>query len=115
MVICDNEWVENKCFIPPRLYADFKALVGDKADNIKGAEKTDVKTAARLLHQYGGLREIIDKADRESIVKDKDRLLTNYELIKLNDRARIPFPIEALHYDAREMKTNDVLKGIGLK
>lgn len=25
-VICDNGWVENKFFIPPRLYADFKAL-----------------------------------------------------------------------------------------
>lgn len=86
-----------------------------KLTNIKGAEKIGVKTAANLLHEYGGLREIIDKADRESIVKDKDRLLVNYELIKLNDRARIPFPIEALRCEAKEIKTNDVLRGIGLR
>lgn len=36
--------------ILPNQYAYFKSFVGDHADNIKGAEKIGVKTAAALLN-----------------------------------------------------------------
>lgn len=121
-VIFDIEFLENKFGISPALYADFKSLVGDKSDNIKGAEKVGIKTAGMLLRRFGGLREMLDNVDsierasvRESIVRNKERLLTNYELIKLNDRAKVPFMLEELYYNGSEVKTMDVLKGIGVK
>ncbi len=121
-VICDKEYIENKFAIEPSLYADFKALTGDKADNIKGAEKVGIKTASKLIHQFGGLNAIMENADkiekksvRESIVRDRERLLKNYEIIKLSDKAKIPFEIEELQYPYNDLKTNDVLCGIGVK
>lgn len=113
-IVCDSEFMQDKFGIMPEVYADFKALVGDKADNIKGAEGIGVKTAGRLLGQYGSLQEIIDNTDNESIVKNKDRLLLNYQLIKLNDKAKLPFSIEELQYTYNEVTTSEVLKGIGL-
>lgn len=121
-MLCDTEFVERKFSVTPALYADFKALVGDKADNIKGAEKIGPKTASALLHQFGGLKEIIHHAEtierksvRESIIKDKERLLTNYEVIKLNGTAQVPFSLEDLRYTYSDLKTMDVLQGIGVK
>ena len=103
------------------MYADFKALVGDKADNIKGAEKIGPKTAASLLHQYGSLESIIDhkgeierKSVRESVMKSEQALRVNYEIIKLNDSVTIPLKMDELGYEYDNKKTNEILRGIGL-
>ena len=119
--ICDIAYIENKFQITPDKYADFKALVGDNADNIKGAKKVGPKTASALLQQFGSLEAILEHAQeiekkqvRESILEDKDRLRNNYEIIKLNDGAKIPFSMEELEYNDKDVKTNDVLHRIGL-
>ena len=119
--ICDREYLAEKFQITPEVYADFKALVGDKADNIKGAEKIGPKTAASLLHQYGSLESIIDhkgeierKSVRESVMKSEQALRVNYEIIKLNDSVTIPFKMDELGYEYDSKKTNEILRGIGL-
>ena len=121
-VICDEKYIADKFGITPSQYADFKSLTGDKADNIKGAEKIGVKTAAKLLNTFGTLDGIIAHRDeiamhsvRESIIRNTERLKTNRKLIKLENNAPIPFPIEELQYVYSGITTNDVLKEIGLK
>lgn len=92
--ICDTTYIGNKFQIAPHQYADFKALVGDFADNIKGAEMIGPKTAATLLRQYDTLEGILSHAEeierkviRESVIKNAERLRVNYEIIKLQDSA----------------------------
>ena len=121
-ILCDTEFVERKFLVTPAQYADFKALVGDKADNIKGAEKIGPKTASALLHHFGGLKEILHHAEnierksvRESIMKDRERLMKNYKAIKLLGTAQIPFLLEDLHYTYNGLKTMDIIQGIGVK
>lgn len=48
----------------PSQYADFKSLTGDKADNIKGADRVGPKTAAALLNEFGSLENVILNADK---------------------------------------------------
>lgn len=121
-ILCDTTYVENRFAIKPALFSDFKSLVGDKSDNIKGADGIGNKTASMLLQQFGSLHNIIDnvnrinkKCIRDSIIKNKKRLLINYELIKLNDTAHIPFEIDDLYYTYNDFKTNDILYEIGIK
>lgn len=121
-ILCDTEFVERKFLVTPAQYADFKALVGDKADNIKGAEKIGPKTASALLQQFGGLKEILHHAEnierksvRESIMKNRERLLKNYKAIKLLGTAQIPFVLEDLQYTYNGLKTMDIIQGIGVK
>ena len=52
---------------------------------------------------------------KESIVKNAERLRTNYKLIKLGGKAVIPFSISELEYNYSGITTNEVLNGIGLK
>ncbi len=49
-------------FAPPRL-VDYKALVGDKSDNIPGVPGVGEKTATKLIQQYGTLEEILAHLD----------------------------------------------------
>lgn len=121
-VICDSKLIKDKYGIVPSQYADFKSLTGDKSDNINGAEKVGIKTASALINQFGSLQSIIDNAEkiakqsiRESIIRNKERLQDNYKLIKLVNRAKIPFMLYELLYKYNLITTNEVLKGIGLK
>lgn len=90
-VLCDTDYIKERLGIIPGQYADFKALTGDAADNIKGAEKVGPKTAARLLNQFGSLESIITGAGqiekqsvRESVIRNADGLRLNFRLIKLS-------------------------------
>lgn len=121
-VLCGTEYVKDKFNIMPCQYADFKSLTGDKADNIKGAEKIGAKTAASLINQFGNLESIIENAEfiakpsiRNSVIKNADRLKINYKLIKLDNKAILPFELEKLKYDNEKITTTEVLKKIGLK
>lgn len=121
-VICDTKYIQEKFGIFLSQYADFKSLTGDASDNIKGAEKVGPKTASELINQLGSLSEIIKDATkikktsiRASIHKNADRLLKNYEIMKLDNRAKVPFDFAELEYKYSGITTSDVLQGIGLK
>lgn len=121
--LCTPDYIRERLGIEPRQYADFKSLVGDPSDNIKGAEKIGEKTAASLLKEFKTLDEIVKNADkikktsvRDSVVKNADKLQTNYKLIKLDGAASLPFPLQKLSVPSAlyERATTEVLKGIEL-
>lgn len=119
--ICTPEYIREKFGIAPGQYADFKSLVGDIADNIKGADKVGAKTAALLLHEFETLENLLANAERikkpsvrESVARNAGRLQTNYKLIKLGDIAELPFTMCELAYVDVGITTSEVLRGIGL-
>ena len=120
--ICDTAYIKEKLGIPPALYADYKSLTGDKADNIKGADKIGAKTAAGLVNEFGGIESIIANADkikkpsiRESVITNTERIRKNYQLIKLQNNVKLPFALAELEYEYNGITTNKVLTAIGVK
>lgn len=121
-VICTPEYVMDKFGIVPEQYVDFKSLVGDTADNIKGAEKVGIKTAAMLLEEFGTLENVIANVEnikktsvKESIIRNAEKLRLNYLIIKLGEYKLLPFNKQELEYYYAGITTNEVLKGIGLR
>ncbi|MBQ7700309.1 MAG: flap endonuclease [Clostridia bacterium] len=121
-VICTPEYIKDKFNVTPLQYADFKSLIGDTSDNIKGADKIGPKTAALLLNEFGTLENILANADvikkpsiKESIIKNAEKLRTNYKIIKLDNSVPLPFAMSELAYNFTGITTNEVLKGAGLK
>lgn len=121
-VICTPEYIMEKFGIVPGQYAEFKSLVGDTADNIKGAEKIGAKTAAMLLKEFGTLENIIANVEsikkpsiKESIMRNAEKLRLNHIMIKLGDYKRLPYSKQELEYCYEGITTNEVLKGIGLR
>ncbi len=101
-----NDIVE-KFGILPNQYADWKALVGDASDNIKGAPGIGPKTAAQLLNTYQTLSEILANAHalkrsahRDALAQNAEKIITNYKIIKLSPSCSIPLPLSRLAYQS---------------
>lgn len=77
-VIFDSEKVYEKYQIHPNQVVDYKALVGDTSDNIKGVDGIGPKGASDLLAKYKTLDGIYANLDelsesmRNKLVKDRD-------------------------------------------
>lgn len=121
-VFCTPEYVTEKFGIAPEQYADFKALTGDKSDNIKGAEGIGIKTAAGLLGEYGNLENIIENplsikkpSVRASIMKNSGRLILSRTVIKLGPLDSLPLSAGEFEYSYDGITANEVMTGTGLK
>ena len=55
--------VEARYGIPPSLYRDLAALVGESSDNLAGVPGVGPKTAAKWLQKYGSLQELVARVD----------------------------------------------------
>ena len=56
--IYDEKAVMEKYGFAPSLMVDYKALVGDPSDNIKGVSGVGPKTATELIKRFGGIEDI---------------------------------------------------------
>ncbi len=119
---CDPDYIREKLGITPAQYADFKALTGDAADNIRGADKIGPKTAASLMHTFGSLEGLlantaaVEKPSvRASVEKNASRLRLNYQLIRLTGDRKVPFTPAQMAYSYRGETSTQVLTAIGVR
>lgn len=118
-IICDCDYIFNKFSIEPALYADYKSLVGDYADNIKGIVGVGPKIATKIIKNYGSIDDIYQKIEQINDIKIKKLLFNNqelvkrnYQLIKLDSRAPIPFAIDKLILKDEKLVTMDIVRAI---
>ena len=121
-VVCTPGDIRNKFGIEPSCYADFKALVGDASDNLRGAPGIGPKTAAALLREFGSLEAILSRVEqiprasiRASLAQNETILRRNRALIKLSADASLPFAPEELIFAGTSCTTTEVLTAIGVK
>lgn len=121
-LLCDPAYIRGKLGIEPEQYAAYKALTGDASDHIRGADGIGPRTAAALMRQFGDLDTLIEQADtihkpsvRSSVLANRERIRTNYTLIRLTGDHPLPFAQEALAYRYDGITTNQVLQAIGLR
>lgn len=97
----DEAGVEAKLGVKPGQVRDYLTLVGDAADNVKGADRIGAKTAASLLWTYGTIEALYEQAAAEpsplkpsvvaSLKEFAPRFPTVRSLISLRYDADIPF------------------------
>ena len=98
---------------------DFKGLVGDSSDNLKGVKGVGEKTAKKLLQKYGSLDEIYENIN-EITGSQKNKLETDREsayfckkLATLNSQLEIKMN-EIKPFDLKEPGTQKKLKELGM-
>ena len=76
---------------------------GDSTDNVPGVPGIGVKTAAQLIHEYGDLDTLLQRASeikqakrRENLVVHADKARLSRELVRLRDDVSAPIPLENL-------------------
>ena len=121
-LFCDRAYIREKLGIQPEQYGDYKSLVGDTADNIRGAEKIGPKTAAELLGQFGSLKDMLNRIEevkkpsvRESLLQNRERLFRNQRLICLQGSGDLPFTLDSMRYCPDSRTTTQILQAIHLR
>ena len=82
--------------LKPYQIIDYKALAGDKSDNIKGVEGVGDKTAVKLLSEYDtceGIYENIDSIQgklKEKLIRDKESCFLSKTLATIKTDVEIP-------------------------
>lgn len=62
----------------PTQFIDCKGLMGDKSDNIPGVKGIGVKTATKLIVDYGSIENIYEKIDEVGPKGVQNKLMENY-------------------------------------
>lgn len=111
----DLETFREKYGFNPNQFAEFRALAGDPSDNIKGVPGIGEKTAKDLIRRFGSLENLYQNLSkisppklRENLLKFKERVFANLELMKLRDSA--PLPSLDLNYYLRQTPDYKTLK-----
>jgi len=88
--------------LSPAQIRDYKALVGDKSDNIPGVEGVGEKTATRLLRQYGSLEAIYSHLDeirperfRKALEKGQETAFLSRRLATIQTDLPVKLDLEA--------------------
>lgn len=102
-----DEDVVKKLGVPPKQVVDYKALVGDKSDNIPGVAGIGEKTAIALIEKYGTLENIYEHID-EIENRWKSKLEANKANAFLShDLAQIKTDLN-IKLDLRQVKVQDL-------
>ncbi len=96
--------------IKPEQVVDLQTLVGDAVDNVPGVPGIGVKTAAKLLQEFGTLENLLANVDRVAGAKRQENLRNSgaimeraRQLVRLDTNV----PIE-LNWDAWRLRDMDV-------
>jgi DNA polymerase-1 len=118
----DPAAVEAKYGIPPRMYPDLAALVGEKSDNLPGVPGVGDKTAAKWLNQFGSLNDLIDRVNEikgkagESLREHLADVIRNRQInelvrdltldVSVDDLVRHPWDRDKVHtlFDSLEFR-----------
>jgi DNA polymerase-1 len=108
-VLFDAEEVRKKYGVNPEQIPDFKALVGDTSDNIPGVPGVGKVTAAKLLQEWGSLKNLLAHAEelpqgkvRNALIQGKETALLSLELATI--KCDIPFDGDIQPYDPGKVR-----------
>jgi len=91
--------VAAKWGVPAVRIADVLALTGDSSDNIPGVPGIGEKTAAGLINEHGSVSVILENPTlisntrlREKIETHRQTVISNREMVRLDDHLELPVP-----------------------
>jgi DNA polymerase-1 len=109
-----DEDVVKKLGVLPSQVVDYKALVGDKSDNIPGVPGIGEKTAIALIQKFGTLDNIYAHLDevenrwRTKLEQSKDKAYMSYDLAKIKTDIKVKLDLQ--HAKADELDLESIEK-----
>src|SRR3981081_3201090 len=105
--------VIEKFGVPPEKVVEVQALAGDSTDNVPGVPGIGVKTAAKLIVEYGDLETLLLRAGeikqpkrREALIEHADKARISRQLVLLDDKVDLelrPNDLAVHEPDARKL------------
>ncbi len=109
--------------VEPSQLVDVMALTGDSSDNIRGIPGIGIKTAARLVQQFGGLTGILDNIEkvqnlklRENLKNFSGRANLNKKLVLLDFNVPLKFDFDSLRAEEPDrVKLSEIFRRLEFK
>src|SRR3989338_5726735 len=110
----DAKGVEKKLGVRPDQVPDYKGLVGDSSDNLKGVKGIGPKTAVKLLQTYGTIENLyehlpeVQGSAKEKLMADRESAFFCKRMATLV--TDIPLAIDLKEASERQANIDDVLR-----
>lgn len=101
----DENHLKEKMGLTPSQIKDYKGLMGDPSDNLKGIPGIGEKTALKLLNQYSTLENIIEEMKKQNtksalkIIENVDQGVMCKHLATIITDMNLPFTLDDLRYN----------------
>lgn len=101
----DRQGLLDKMGLTPDQIRDYKGLMGDPSDNLKGIPGVGEKTAVKLLNQYTTLENIIEEMKSQNsklaqkICENASQGMMCKHLATIITDMKLPFTLDDLRYD----------------
>jgi len=108
-LVIDADGVVDKFGVRPDQVVDLQALAGDSSDNVPGVTGIGIKTASKLISQYGSLDALLERADEvkgkrgENLRNERDRALLSRQLVTLVTDAPLELSLDDLREHPRDV------------
>ncbi|UAT42675.1 DNA polymerase I [Anaplasmataceae bacterium AB001_6] len=103
--VITEDYVLNKFGVKSDKLLDVMSLIGDQSDNIPGVKGIGVKTAAKLINEYGTLDNLLTNTEgitnprfRNMIMQNKESAILSRELITLHKELDLNISIDDMKY-----------------
>lgn len=100
-VTFDEKAVEEKYFVHPNNFADYKALMGDSSDNYQAIKGIGPKTAVKLVNQfqsvenlYANIDQLADEKLKTKFIENKDTMLLIKKIATIHCDVSVPTTFE---------------------
>ncbi|MEK7546963.1 MAG: 5'-3' exonuclease H3TH domain-containing protein [Patescibacteria group bacterium] len=118
----DEAAVKNKYGLEPDQLIDYKALVGDNSDNIKGVPGIGPKTAVGIIQKFGTLENAYENIDalpekvREKLIVSKEQAELSKKLVILEKNVPLgDIKLEDLAAKIKQDELKDYFGKLGFK
>ena len=112
----DPEGVAEDYGVPPERIVDVLALEGDSSDNVPGVPGIGAKGARQLIHEFGSLDELLERAEevkrksyREGLQENREQAELSRELVTIHRDLPLELDLAALR---REEADDDALRSL---
>jgi len=110
----DVEDMVEKTSIQPCEFIDYLALQGDGSDNIPGLPNVGAKTAAKWIHKYGSIKNLLKHVDEvkgrhNSTLKENKELLLLYKKL-VTIECDVPIHTDFDNFDLQEYDNDKLLE-----
>src|SRR5512146_2031046 len=102
-LILDPAGVTGVLGVPPEKVIDVMALRGDSVDNIPGAPGIGDKSSVDLIHEFGSVEAVLDRAAevkrktyRESLEQNREAVLLSKELVTIHCSVPLTLDLHAM-------------------
>jgi 5'-3' exonuclease len=96
----DAQGVKTRLGVRPDQVADYLALTGDSVDNIPGVPGIGPKTAAILLHHFGTLDALLERAEEVAFLRTRGAAAASMRLREHAESARLSRLLSVIALDA---------------